>query len=322
MRTTSSLAGLLALVSAVLVAAPPAQAIRILNGPERQGTETQARDRQGAGAQGQDQTGAGTTGLGALRTRAAPAGAGEAAIAGIAVRGTAFEVRLTDGRTLGPEGLLGAVLEASDDAGRPLTVRVDGLVVDPRDPEREVLLYRLSVPGGDGGWRNLCAPDPAGERWAFPLAGRWTASGEHVADQGAFNVTCSSGAIGKCIRLGYKPWRRLPDGTSLWDHHQACVRMLRADYCGDGTSFTRDGMLIDLYDRLGIQQDEPGPGMRFEAGWGKDGATCVARPRIPENVTLDGLVGRCPARLAGRVGEACTEGEALRSPDTLLLNKS
>ena len=114
-----------------------------------------------------------------------------------------------------------------------------------------------------------------------------------------FNVTCSSGAIGKCVRLGYKPWKRLPDGTALWDHHQACVRMMRADYCGDGQSFTRDGTLIDLYDRLGLQKDEPAPGMRFEAGWGKDGAICVARARIPEKVTLEELARRCPGRLAG-----------------------
>jgi hypothetical protein len=98
--------------------------------------------------------------------------------------------------------------------------------------------------------------------------------------------------------------------------------MVRADYCGDGHSFTRDGTLIDLYDRLGIQKDEPGPGMRFEAGWGKDGATCVARVRIPENVNLDELARRCPARLADRLGASCTEDEARRSPASLLFNKS
>ena len=62
--------------------------------------------------------------------------------------------------------------------------------------------------------------------------------------------------------------------------------------------------------------------LRFEAGWGKDGATCVARVRIPEEVTLEGLARRCPGRLAGRVGTVCTDNEARRSPATLLLNKS
>jgi hypothetical protein len=262
----------------------------------------------------------------ALQATAAVAGEegqGPAAIVGVEVQGTAFQVRLADSRALGPRELAGAILEAADEAGRPLTVRVDAVTPDPRDPAGEVLLYRMMALGADGAWRELCGPDPRGERWAFPLAGRWTASGEHrPAGPGVFNVTCSSGAVGKCVRFGYKPWATGPDGTPLWAHHQACVRMMRADYCGDGTSFTRDGTLIDLYDRLGIQRDEPGPGMRFEAGWGADGATCVARVRIPENATLEGLARRCPGRLAGRVGAVCTEEEARRSPATLLLNRS
>ena len=257
-----------------------------------------------------------------LPLQAAMASAAEAPIAGVEIQGTAFAVRLTDGHVLAQQELVGAILEVSDDRGQPLTVRIDGFVVDPKDPEREVVLYRLMALGEDGAWRELCYPDPDGGRWAFPLAGVWTAAGEHQARPTAFNVTCSSGAIGKCVRFGYKPWQRLPDGTELWDHHQACVRMARADYCGDGRSFTRDGTLIDLYDRLGIQRGEPTPGMRFEAGWSKDGASCVARVRIPEKVTLEELAGRCPERLAARVGSACTEDRALQLPTTLLLNKS
>ena len=204
-----------------------------------------------------------------------------------------------------------------------MTVRIDAVVPDPSDPDGEVLLYRVMALRADGAWRELCGPDPQGERWAFPLAGRWTASGQHLpAAANVFNLTCSSGAIGKCVRFGYKPWKLLPDGTALRDHHQACVRMMRADYCGDGQSFTRGGTLIDLYDRLGIQKDEPGPGMRFEAGWGKDGATCVAHVRIPEKVTLEELARRCPGRLAERVGAVCTEEEARRPSATLLLNRS
>ena len=44
-------------------------------------------------------------------------------------------------------------------------------------------------------------------------AGMRSASPTPLANAGhskALNVTCSSGAIGKCVRLGYKPWKRLP----------------------------------------------------------------------------------------------------------------
>lgn len=253
---------------------------------------------------------------------AASTAAAEEEAAVVDVRGTAFAITLPEGRTLAQDELAGVVLDVRDERGGTLTVRVDGHAVDPGDPAGEVVLYRLTARDERGEWRELCEPDRAGERWAFPLEGVWTAAGEHLPDPGALTVTCSSGAVGKCVRAGYKPWASAPDGTSLWDHHQACVRLFRADYCGDGRSWTRDGTAIDLYDRQGIQRDEPAAGMRFEAGWGKDGATCVARPRVPGGVTIEDLLRRCPARLADRTGEVCDEARALTLPGTLLLNKS
>jgi hypothetical protein len=215
------------------------------------------------------------------------------------------------------------VLDAADEEGRPLTIRVDGQRLDPLDPSGETVLYALSTPDpATGGWRDLCEPGPDGLRLGFPLAGAWTATGEHVPAPGTFGITCTAGAIGKCVRFGYRPWQTGPDGRSLWHHHQACVRLVRADYCGDGRSFTRNGTLIDLYDRLGIQEDEPAPGMRFEAAWSADGAACVARPRLPDLTTAAELVRRCPGRLAGRTGEGCREDAARDLAGVLLFNKS
>jgi hypothetical protein len=98
-------------------------------------------------------------------------------------------------------------------------------------------------------------------------------------------------------------------GESLWDYHQACVRMVRADYGGDGTGYTRTGNLVDIFDGLGIRQ--PGSDLRdqaleFEAAWGPDGAVCVRRTRIPEVLSLDELARRYP-HLAGKIGPDCTE---------------
>src|SRR5262249_49095120 len=83
---------------------------------------------------------------------------------------------------------------------------------------------------------------------------------------------CLRSAIGKCVLLGYKPWKSV-DGTSLEPYHQTCVRLLRADFCGDGMAYTIDGRLLNLYDRLNIQRDtEP---WNFEAEWDTDGARCM-----------------------------------------------
>jgi ADYC domain len=171
----------------------------------------------------------------------------------------------------------------------------------------------------------LCEPNPQGERWAFPLRGQWNANGDHISDKG-FTLTCSGGAQGKCVRFGYKPWRTLPNGTSLADYHQACIRLVRADYCGDrGT--TRDGMLIDIYDRIGIQRPENNDSkneLSFEAAWNTKGAVCVAHTRVPANMTLSLLATTCP-RLRNRLGAtACTQekAESFAFGKVLLYNSS
>jgi hypothetical protein len=49
--------------------------------------------------------------------------------------------------------------------------------------------------------------------------------------------------------------------------------MLRADYCGDGSSWTVNGTPINLYDDLGIQADDAA--WAVDAEWTADGAVCT-----------------------------------------------
>jgi hypothetical protein len=84
---------------------------------------------------------------------------------------------------------------------------------------------------------------------------------------------------------------------------------------------TRDGTPIDVWDRIGLQNPDRSAKLRFEAAWSPRGAVCVARTRIPDNVTLDDLARSCPERLAGRTGAACTEETAV-GDDVLILNGS
>ena len=98
--------------------------------------------------------------------------------------------------------------------------------------------------------------------------------------------------------------------------------MVRADYCGDGRSYTRDGTMIEVEDAFGILGDGglPSPTRRFEAAWGPEGATCVDHVRVPARGTLEDVLRACP-RLAGRLGQACTPAR----PDpagALLTNRS
>jgi len=75
-----------------------------------------------------------------------------------------------------------------------------------------------------------------------------------------------------------------------------------------------------MYDDQHIQTPDNDPAQEFEAGWTPHGAVCVRHVRIKENITLDRLIGACP-RLAGKVGEMCTEDVA-RGLGATLFNRS
>lgn len=141
----------------------------------------------------------------------------------------------------------------------------------------------------------------------FPIRGSWTEDGRYLSSEKGFSITCTGGAQGKCVRFGYKPWRTLPDGTSLEPYYQACTRLVRADYCGDGKGHTHDGTPIDIFDHVGIEAEAKAPGMRFEAAWGPEGAVCIRHVRIPELGLLSDLVTSCPRLRGVARGEDCQE---------------
>ena len=242
--------------------------------------------------------------------------AGVASQPELIVEGTAFVLRQADGTELRGAQLVGAEL----DLGGGVTVRIDAVRPDPGDKSGETLLHAFSTRGADGTWVPLCEPDHDGHREGFPVPGRWDDAGRYHADPDHFALSCTSGAQAKCVRFGYKPWKPAPDGASLVPLYEACVHMVRADYCGDGVATTREGPQIDVYDRHGVQRSESGPDFRFEAGWSPVGAVCVAHTRIPQNVTLEQLRASCP-RLAAALGESCTEESAAKL-GAVLFNRS
>jgi hypothetical protein len=243
--------------------------------------------------------------------------AASATVRNVEVAGTAFRVTLSDGRIIAQDQLPGTILALGDGTGRQRRIRIDGVERDRQDAAGEIVLYTLSEQEpGSGEWRNLCLPDPDGRRLGFPLAGAFTPDGRYEAGPGRILLTCTGGAEGKCVRFGYKPWGLGPDNVSLAPYFQACVRLVRADYCGDGTAHTRDGTPIDIFDAIGIQRAETAPGMTFEAAWGPDGAVCVRHTRLPDVLDSVTLATQCP-RLEHSIGEKCDEATA-----ALLFNRS
>jgi hypothetical protein len=245
----------------------------------------------------------------------------------VEVLGTAFRVTLATGRALEGGELAGTIISVSlFGEHRPRRIQLARIIPDPMDQQGDILLYDMRVlDPATGNSAPLCEHAVDGGHWAFPLRGQWDRNGRRISAEG-FTLTCAADAQGKCVRFGYKPWKTDPGGVSLADYHQACIRMVRADYCGkEGT--TRDGMIIDFYDRLGIQQRTKtidDHALPFEAAWNADGALCVAHTRVPEHMTIARLGRSCP-RLRRHLGKStCTESDALagRFGEALLFNRS
>jgi hypothetical protein len=197
--------------------------------------------------------------------------------------------------------LKGAQLNAVDEQGRKLNFQIKDVELDPKDPEKETYLYTVFyVDSANSQSKNLCTPDAENVAKAIPLTGSWDETGAHTESSDIITFGCTSGVLAKCVRMGYKPWKTVK-GTSLRDYHQACTRMARADYCGNGKSHTRDGTPINIYDELGIQKKTPNSGMVFEAAWSPEGATFINRPRWFE--TLSKIRQECPDKLKGRINE-------------------
>lgn len=224
------------------------------------------------------------------------------------------------GAAIGP----GTELLARDENGAPITFRVDAVERDPRDADGDIYLYSLSYRDpADGAFKTYCLPDRDGRTFAIPLSGYWDSGKEHVNQPDVITFACTNSPLAKCVRWGYKPWKTV-NGASLRDHHLACVRMTRADYCGDGQPHTKDGTLIDIYDGMGIQKRVEQKDMVFEAAWGPRGAVYVSRPRI--GGAIDKVVALCPDKLKGRTSADAPgldkDAVQTRWPEALLFNDS
>lgn len=203
--------------------------------------------------------------------------------------GVLFGLR-SDGRTVGGRDLLGATISTITDDGTPLVLRLDGIDRLAAD----MASYTISYQAPGAAFAPLCGVVDGVPVQALALAGTWDESagtptgGAHRDEPGRITFACQGYALAKCVALGYAPWRaatecRAPGDChdlTLAPAHQACTRLLRADYCGDGTATTRDGTTVDLWDAVALQTDDE-PAWTFEAEWTAGGAACVTATRWP-----------------------------------------
>ena len=201
----------------------------------------------------------------------------------------------------GDGDVVGSVLQGTASDGKPVEVAICGASPSRADPS--MVFYRIEAWNDlSQQWENPCVAVAGGvpQPRALAVSGVWDSTGARREDPTQFTFACENGVITKCIGWGYKPWGSR-DGHPLTELHQACTRMARADYCGDGVSHTRQNTYIDRYDRLGLStrtttssRDWDVSRASLEAAWAPDGATCMVHTR--DGRPMADILQECPGR--------------------------
>lgn len=192
--------------------------------------------------------------------------------------------------------MVGAVFVGMLDNGTQLPLVIDSTSADTDAAVADLQYYVVSYETSTGN-QPLCGLDASGNPvQAIALAGEWnyatgtSGGGSHINSASAFTFACVGYALADCALVGYEPWNSIQvcqgsgrhqrcTDVSLAPLHQACTRAYRADYCGNGVSYTVNGTSIDVYDGYGYRTATSG--WTFEAEWTDDGARCASILREP-----------------------------------------
>jgi ADYC domain/Pentapeptide repeats (8 copies) len=194
------------------------------------------------------------------------------------------------------------------------------LVINDIDVMSGRYYYTVSyTTDGGSSWNLLCGEESSTPIQALLLANRWdNVTGDRITDSTMVTVACQGSALAKCAEWGYAPWASdivESDEGNVNQHniaraelHQACTRMVRGDYCGDGTAHTVAGTMINIWDNFKIQERDTGSTMPLEAEWSPDGAVCVKHTRWRQSSTnpdYDYIMTNCSSRWAGPSSSTC-----------------
>jgi len=205
----------------------------------------------------------------------------------------------------------------------------------PADGSSQVMLesYKLDwtefINGHWGDFRNMCKNPPSRENpdaltMIGPTAfhtllfeGDRIAAGAKVdtgVDNTWFNLGCAGSALAKMALTGHtQAARNAQTFTTTLAQRTTMLKMLAADYCGDGKPFTVGGQPLNWRDDAGtmkilsLLQSPPHP-VVLEARWNETGAACLSKPRVDVNPTPDATAmfgadvydqvqNHCPAKM-------------------------
>ncbi|NUQ74390.1 MAG: pentapeptide repeat-containing protein [Polyangiaceae bacterium] len=216
-----------------------------------------------------------------------------ASLNGVALQGSNLTSVTSKGTVLSGSQLIGAEFTTTLADGRTVLLQIeDHEAESTKYPNDKIHRYvvKFTLPDETNEWAYVCGTQDGEPLRAIPLRGTWNhgegvpGGGSKINDPTAITFACEHYALYKCVELGYEPWIGVSKKLNLGNHHQACTRMIRADYCGDGQSWTVNGTLVNVYDALGIQKDTEN--WDIEAEWNTNGATCLSHQRIQDLDTV------------------------------------
>lgn len=175
--------------------------------------------------------------------------------------------------------------------------------------------------GGPKEWMPNCDDDQSlanGEQFDAIVTGDITVDPEKATIShrpSTMYLGCVSGGVGKAGLWGYT---RHQVGSD--ESFTAGVRMVRSDFCGDGSSFTIPGQQLTTTDIFGISSLTPF--YKLEAHWDAEGALCVYQPRLASDwPDATSVLKECELHGVPRIPKECDSQDDLNSqPNSLYMS--
>lgn len=149
-------------------------------------------------------------------------------------------------------------------------------------------------PGSKRQWKNICKAPPSDntdtlglDRLAVVLFEKDRVDPVSMTfkgvEDGWFNIGCATHALAKLHLTGHTEAaaKTAPELTTSLPERTAMLKMLAADYCGNGTPLTVAGVPLKWQDEYGWMHF--GVSVTLEAMWTEKGASCINTPRIAAN---------------------------------------
>lgn len=258
-------------------------------------------------------------------------------------QGQSFGVRVVGGALYGVDGLGNVVLQGAGVVGGVLRLVRDGKLYDIHvlglgrvmtwtDPVHTLPTYHLgySLPGSPTvSFVDLCNDPPVGdplwsglETHALLVEGeRYDRDAKQVSSasgKGWVNIACAGSAVAKMTLMRYDA--RIPLGdahATTATQRTAALKMITADYCGTGRSFTEMGTPLRWENQGNWVVPSQNAESSREALWTESGALCLGTPRLIANEQDGALQALLWAEIAGECAQA---GKAVPPPcDDMLL---